>query len=111
MLQGVSPYTLQGVSPNTPQGVTPDAPQRVSPDALQGVTQTSLTALPGAQFLTSGLVYVPDAYFKVVAMRMMLDVVVYLGMLAVFSAAVLLHDDGPLTAGEILFVFYVLASQ
>ncbi|CAM9407845.1 unnamed protein product [Scytosiphon promiscuus] len=79
---------------------------------LQGVSGASagrsLSLLPGAQFLTAGLVAMPDAYYMVPAMRMGLDFAVYLGMLALFSVVILSHDDGPLTTGEILFVVYLL---
>lgn len=74
------------------------------------VGRTSLSVLPGIQFLTAGLVAIPDAYYRVPDVRMTLDVVVYVGMLAVFTAVILLHDDGPLTAGEIGFAFHVLVS-
>lgn len=53
----------------------------------------------------------PDQYYKVPAMRMVLDLAVYLGMLAVFSAVVLFHEDGPLTSGELAFAFYLLVSR
>ncbi|CAM9247314.1 unnamed protein product [Scytosiphon promiscuus] len=69
---------------------------------------TSLSLLPGAQFLTAGLVAMPDAYYMVPAMRMGLDFAVYLGMLALFSVVILSHDDGPLTTEEILFAVYLL---
>ncbi|CAN0095471.1 unnamed protein product [Scytosiphon promiscuus] len=81
---------------------------------LQGIEfgssdpRTSLSLLPGAQFLTAGLVAMPDAYYMVPAMRMGLDFAVYLGMLALFSLVTLSHDDGPLTTGEILFAVYLL---
>lgn len=82
---------------------------------LQGVTSihpkaTSLSVLPGAQFLVAGLVAVPDAYYRVPAVRMVLDFVVYMGMLAVFSAVILQHDNGTLRAEEIVFAIYVLVS-
>lgn len=73
-----------------------------------GGAQTSLSVFPELQFLTAGLVYMPDAYYRVPAMRMALDVIVYLGTLAVFSAVILLHDDGPLTTGEIVFALHIL---
>lgn len=83
---------------------------------LQGVnnehaSRTSLSVLPGVQFLTAGLVAVPEAYYRVPAMRMVMDVIVHLGMLAVFCSLILLHDDGPLTAGEISFAIYILVSR
>ncbi|CAM9163107.1 unnamed protein product [Ectocarpus fasciculatus] len=72
-------------------------------------TATSLTLLPGAQFTIAGLVGMPDQYYRVPAMRMLLDLAVYLGMLVFFSTVVLFHEDGPLTPGEAAFAFYVLA--
>ncbi|CAM9247466.1 unnamed protein product [Scytosiphon promiscuus] len=82
---------------------------------LQGVSwnsvnpQRGLSLLPGAQFLTAGLVAMPDAYYMVPAMRMGLDFAVYLGMLTLFCAVTLSHDHGPLTTGEIVFAVYLLA--
>ncbi|CAM9407917.1 unnamed protein product [Scytosiphon promiscuus] len=82
---------------------------------LQGVICSSfiqprgLSLLPGTQFVTAGLVAMPDAYYMVPAMRMGLDFAVYLGMLTLFSAVTLFHDDGPLTTGELVFAFYLLA--
>lgn len=74
-------------------------------------TATGLTFLPGAQFTLAGMAAMPDQYYRVPAMRMMLDLVVYLIMLVVFSVVVLFHEDGPLTPGEIIFAFYLLVSQ
>ena len=81
--------------------------QGLDPDR-QSLRKSSLSVLPGAQFLTAGVAAKPDAYYRVPDVRMVLDVAVYLGMLVVFSAAILFHDDGPLTAGEVMFAFYVL---
>ncbi|CBJ29682.1 Ankyrin Repeat Transient Receptor Potential Channel [Ectocarpus siliculosus] len=72
-------------------------------------TAVSLTFLPGAQFTIAGLVGMPDQYYRVPAMRMLLDLAVYLGMLVFFSTVVLFHEDGPLTPGEAAFAFYILA--
>eukprot|EP00752_Nemacystus_decipiens_P012128 g10753.t1 len=72
-------------------------------------TTAALTVLPGGQFIVAGLAAMPDQYYRVPAMRMVLDLAVYLGMLAVFSTAVLFHEDGPLTYGEVAFAFYLLA--
>lgn len=67
-----------------------------------------LTISRGTQFIAAGLVAVPDQYYKVPVMRMILDLVVYLVMLGVFSANVLCYSDGPFTTGEKVFSFYVL---
>lgn len=69
-----------------------------------------LTLLPGAQFVLAGMAALPDQYYRVPAMRMILDLAVYLSMLVFFSALVLFHEDGPLTPGEIVFAFYLLVS-
>ena len=74
-------------------------------------SRPSLTILPGAQFIIAGILAKPNSYYKVPALRMALDFVIYIMMLAVYSFWVLLHKDGPLTVGEIVFAFYVLVSM
>ncbi|CAN0240947.1 unnamed protein product [Scytosiphon promiscuus] len=69
-----------------------------------------LTFLPGAQFVAAGLAGRLDQFYRVPSMRMKFDLVVYLGMLAAFSAVLLLHGHGPLTPGEIAFAFHVVVS-
>lgn len=69
----------------------------------------SLTFLPGAQFIVAGVVAAPNDYYKVPAMRMALDFVVYVAMVAALSFFVLFHmlsefeseagDDGIKTHG------------
>ena len=71
-------------------------------------SRPSLTILPGAQLIISGILANPNSYYRVPALRMALDFVVYIMMLAAYSAWVLkemLHEDGPLTVGEIIFAF------
>lgn len=88
-------------------------PSLRSPGALlQGsnVRYPSLTLLPGAQFISAGLVAKPGSYYKVPAMRMALDLVVYLFMLAVFSGVAISHDNEGLLWGEYLFMAYVVVS-
>ena len=80
---------------------------------LQGVdlkdfSMTSLSVLPGAQFILAGLAAMPDAFYRVPAMRMALDLLAYLGMVSVFSSVVLFHDTGPPTKHEFAFAFYIL---
>ena len=70
----------------------------------------ALTVLPGAQFTIIGLLVKPCSYYRVPAMRMAMDFVVYLVMIAAFFNWVLLHRDGPMTIGEILFAFYIVVS-
>ena len=75
-------------------------------------SRPSLTILPGAQFIIAGILAKPNSYYRVVpALRMALDFVVYIMMLAVYSAWVLLHKDGALTVGESIFACYVLVSM
>ena len=64
-------------------------------------SRPSLTILPGAQLIISGIHAKPNSYYRVPALRMALDFEVYIMMLAAYSAWVLLHEDGPLTVGEI----------
>lgn len=63
----------------------------------------SLTLLPGAQFVSAGLVSKPNNYYRVPSMRMALDFVVYLLMIAWLTVRVFLHEDGPVSAEEVLF--------
>ena len=80
---------------------------------LQGAnaSRRSLTILPGAQFILAGILAKPSSYYRVPALRMALDFVIYIIMLAAYSVWVLLHEDGPLTVGEIIFACYVLVSM
>ena len=52
----------------------------------------NLVFFPGAQFAVAGVVAAPSSYYRVPAMRMALDFVVYLGMVALVSYFVLFHD-------------------
>lgn len=88
-------------------------PSLISPGALlQGSNHRfpSLTFLPGAQFVSAGLVAKPGNYYKVPAMRMALDFVVYLFLLAVFSMVVVFHDNGALHWGEYVLMAYIVVS-
>ena len=79
---------------------------------LQGAnaSRPSLTFLPGLQFIVAGILAKPNSYYDVPAMRMVLDFAVYIIMLWAYSEWVLLHEDGPLTVGEIAFAIYSLVS-
>ncbi|CAM9861414.1 unnamed protein product [Sphacelaria rigidula] len=79
---------------------------------LQGAdaSRHNLTLLPGAQFIAAGLVGRPNDYYRVPVMRMVLELVVYLATLAVFSVAVLFHRNGAVTTGELVFVAYIVAA-
>lgn len=71
----------------------------------------SLSILPGAQFIVAGVLAKHNNYYSVPVMRMVVDFLLYLAMLAVFSAFVLFHVDGALTSGEVFFaVLFVLVS-
>lgn len=61
---------------------------------LQGANDRfpSLTMLPGAQFMAAGILAMPNDFYRVPAMRMLLDFVVYVGMLAVLGYFVLFHS-------------------
>lgn len=64
------------------QGNGEDVPNEVFP---------SLTFFPGAQFILVGVIAAPNIYYRVPAMRMALDFVVYVGMVAALSFCVLFH--------------------
>lgn len=60
-----------------------------------GAEVPSLTVLPGAQYIVAGLVQRPNDFYEVPAMRMALDFVVYLAMIAALSYLVLFqHGEG-----------------
>ena len=86
--------------------------KKIGLELLQGTDdeEPSLTILPGVQFIVAGLLGRPYIYYEVPVMRMVLDFVVFLYMLAVFSTVVLLHEDGPVSTGESIFVLYIAVS-
>lgn len=67
----------------------------------------SVTLVPGAQFIMSQLVMRPNFCYTVPAVRMTMDLLVYLGMLVLFGSQVLLYDDA-VGVGEGVFFTYVL---
>lgn len=67
--------------------------------------------LPGGQFILTGLIAKPCMYYAVPAMRMVLDVVLYLAMLVLFGIALVFQDFKELTPGEIAFAIYIVVSQ
>lgn len=77
---------------------------------LQGL-EKSPTIVPGVQFVAAGLVAKPGTYYEVPALRMVLDFVIYLGMLIFFSSEVLLHEDGAPAWGEYAFAVYMAVSK
>eukprot|EP00752_Nemacystus_decipiens_P011383 g10115.t1 len=81
-----------------------------------------MTLLPGAQFIAAGVAAKPCSYYHVPALRMVLDFLVYAGMLVFFCTSVLLFeegesidDEGPIiddtaiTPAEIVFAVYLVA--
>lgn len=76
-----------------------------------GTVNACDTFLPGAQFIAAGVVAKPSVYYRVPAMRMVLDFLVYVGMLAWFCTFVLLHEEGALTWEEIVFGVYLAVSS
>lgn len=94
---------------------------------LQGTLKYvgAFTVLPGAQFIAAGIVAKPSSYYKVPALRMALDFLVYVGMLVFFFSVVLLYEerdaaneegtvlyeDVAITWGEISFAVYVVVSR
>eukprot|EP00752_Nemacystus_decipiens_P016169 g14462.t1 len=98
---------------------------RGSGSFLQG-TYTDLgdmTLLPGAQFIAAGVAGKPCSYYHVPAMRMVLEFLVYAGMLVFFCTSVLLFEEGEsigdegvviddpaITPAEIVFAVYLVAA-
>ena len=76
-----------------------------------GEGSPALTVLPGAQFIIVGLLVIPRSYYRVPAMRMAIDFVMHLVMLAAFYRWVLLHEDETVTFGESLFAIYILVNS
>eukprot|EP00904_Undaria_pinnatifida_P012811 jgi/Undpi1/8660/HiC_scaffold_25.g11125.m1 len=68
---------------------------------------SSITYFPGARFIIAGLLARPDSYYKVPALRMVLDLVTYLSMMWVFGAHVLVNDDDEFDWAEIVFAIYI----
>ena len=60
----------------------------------------SLAYFPGAQFVVAGVVAAPSSYYRVPAMRMALDFVVYLGMVGALCFFVLFHSEPGSTRGD-----------
>lgn len=71
----------------------------------------SWTYLPGLQFILAGLVGNTAAFFAVPAMRLALDVMVYMGIMALFVVkVVVIKDAGVLTPWEFLWLIYVVGA-
>lgn len=70
-----------------------------------------LTLLPGAHFVAMGMVSATNSYYKTPVVRMVFDVIVYVGVLALFTSKVLCHDEGSLKGSEVAFVVWVVVSH
>ncbi|CAM9848129.1 unnamed protein product [Scytosiphon promiscuus] len=73
-------------------------------------TLASITFFPGARFIIAGLLSRPGSYYKVPALRMALDLVTYLSMLAIFGGVVLQERESGIDGGEIIFAAYVFGA-
>lgn len=73
-------------------------------------SQTSLAIYPEGQFIIVGCLAKPDIYYMVPAMRMLFEIISYLGFIALFSSAILPHEDGDVTKWEIVFSLFLLVS-
>lgn len=69
-----------------------------------------LTVWPGVHFITTGIAALPNSYYRVPVMMMVLDAILYAAVVVLFTMYVLLHDEGPLTGAEIGFACYVVVS-
>lgn len=68
------------------------------------------TILPGAQFALVGMVAKPCRYYEMPVLRMMFDIVVYLGVLVLYSIVVLQPVEEPASAYDFAFAFYIAVS-
>lgn len=69
------------------------------------------TVFPGAHFILTGIIALPNSYYKVPAMRMALDLILYVGALALFTKEALLFEDGQPGWGEIIFAVGIVVSN
>lgn len=70
----------------------------------------SLAIQPKGQFMIAGGLAKPDIYYIVPVMRMLFEIVAYLGFIFQFSYYVLPHDNGRVTPGELVFSLFLLVS-
>eukprot|EP00903_Cladosiphon_okamuranus_P011809 g11097.t1 len=67
------------------------------------------TLLPGAQFIAIGVLTRPKSYYKVPALRMLLDFCAHLLVLTLFTTVALEDHHRGVTLAEIVLKFYILA--
>lgn len=84
---------------------------KVAGRALTGNTVCGLTMFPGVHFIATGVVAMPNSYYKVPIMRMVLDLLVYLAVLVLFTKEALFHAAGPLTQGEVAYAFCLVVRK
>ncbi|CAM9776300.1 unnamed protein product [Ectocarpus fasciculatus] len=70
----------------------------------------SLTLSAGPQFILAQVVARPAFSYSVPAVRMAVDLLVYLLMLALFAKDVLWYEEGTVEVGEVVFFVYVLGA-
>ncbi|CAM9210968.1 unnamed protein product [Ectocarpus sp. 12 AP-2014] len=70
----------------------------------------SLTLSAGKQFILAQVVARPAFSYSVPAVRMAVDLLVYLLMLALFAKDVLWYEEGTVEVGEVVFFVYVLGA-
>ena len=71
----------------------------------------SSTIYPGMQFVVTGIIAKPMTFYKVPAIRMSLDFIVHLFMLAVYTVVVLEDDDESISETEIALTLHVVVSS
>eukprot|EP00903_Cladosiphon_okamuranus_P011810 g11098.t1 len=67
------------------------------------------TLLPGAQFIAIGVLTRPKSYYKVPALRMLLDFCAHLLVLSLYTTVALRDHDVEVTVAEMVLKFYILA--
>lgn len=80
--------------------------------AFAGDHLCHITFMPGVHFIATGIAALPNNYYRVPAVRMLWDLIVYMGVLVLFTKCVLfIEDDGPVEVGEIAFAAFVVVSR
>lgn len=92
-------------------GLLHDPPLDMVGRMLHGACNGDLPSLlPGAQFIIVGIVSKPSSYYEVPVLRMVLNFVVYLLMLVLFSTRVLIQDYSDWNRGEFALALYIVVS-
>lgn len=82
-----------------------------NPCSPMTMNPNSWTYFPGLQFILAGVVGKTAAFFGVPAMRLALDVLVYMGVVSVFVLKMLvLKDAGRISPWDIVWMVYLVGA-